>query len=60
MNLRPIGTIHSPHHLDILNNTPLLDIKPYIPEFDAFEAKRIGWCKHPKGVSMGADGRFEG
>jgi tRNA-Thr(GGU) m(6)t(6)A37 methyltransferase TsaA len=45
--------------LDILNNTPLLDIKPYIPAFDAFEAKRIGWCGNAKGGSVAVDGRFE-
>ena len=45
--------------LDILDNTPLLDIKPYIPAFDAFEAKRIGWCGNAKGGSVAADGRFE-
>jgi tRNA-Thr(GGU) m(6)t(6)A37 methyltransferase TsaA len=47
--------------LDILDNTPLLDIKPYIPAFDALEAKRIGWCENVKGRSItAADGRFEG
>jgi tRNA-Thr(GGU) m(6)t(6)A37 methyltransferase TsaA len=30
--------------LDILDGTPLLDIKPYVPAFDAFVARRIGWC----------------
>ena len=45
----------------ILDNTPLLDIKPYIPKFDAFEAKRIGWCGGVKGGSIAvADGGFEG
>lgn len=44
--------------LDILDNTPLLDIKPYVPAFDAFEAKRIGWCGNAKGGSVAADGRF--
>lgn len=28
---------------DMLNGTPLLDIKPYIPEFDIFDVTRIGW-----------------
>jgi hypothetical protein len=42
----------------ILDNTPLLDIKPYIPAFDAFEAKRIGWCGSAQGGSVAADGRF--
>ena len=31
--------------IDILNNTPLLDIKPFVPEFDIKGIKdtRIGW-----------------
>ena len=45
--------------LDVLDNTPLLDIKPYIPAFDAFQANRIGWCDKPKSASIVADGRFE-
>lgn len=28
---------------DMLDNTPLLDIKPYIPEFDIHPADKIGW-----------------
>jgi len=35
---------------DMLDGTPLLDIKPYIPEFDVFEVEKIGWYqnrKHP-------------
>ena len=30
-------------NVDILNGTPLLDIKPYVPEFDKREAVKIGW-----------------
>jgi len=29
--------------IDMLDNTPLLDIKPYIPEFDIRENAQIGW-----------------
>jgi tRNA-Thr(GGU) m(6)t(6)A37 methyltransferase TsaA len=28
---------------DMLDGTPLLDIKPYIPEFDIQEVSKIGW-----------------
>ena len=45
--------------LDVLDNTPLLDIKPYVPAFDAFQAKRIGWCARVRSISTAADGRFE-
>ncbi|HXZ98461.1 MAG TPA: tRNA (N6-threonylcarbamoyladenosine(37)-N6)-methyltransferase TrmO [Candidatus Acidoferrum sp.] len=31
--------------VDMLDGTPLLDIKPYIPQFDAIETERIGWLK---------------
>jgi tRNA-Thr(GGU) m(6)t(6)A37 methyltransferase TsaA len=30
-------------NIDILDGTPLLDIKPYVPEFDVRNVKRIGW-----------------
>ena len=29
--------------VDMLDGTPLLDIKPYVPEFDARAEARIGW-----------------
>lgn len=28
---------------DLLDGTPILDIKPYIPEFDSFPEEEIGW-----------------
>jgi len=32
-------------NVDILDGTPLLDIKPYVPEFDAPKEARIGWMQ---------------
>jgi tRNA-Thr(GGU) m(6)t(6)A37 methyltransferase TsaA len=32
-------------NVDILDGTPLLDIKPYVPEFDCQENCRIGWLE---------------
>jgi len=32
-------------NLDILDGTPLLDIKPYVPDFDKQEEVRIGWLE---------------
>ena len=29
--------------IDVLDQTPLLDIKPYIPKFDSFESASEGW-----------------
>jgi len=28
---------------DLLNGTPVLDLKPYIPAYDAFPQARAGW-----------------
>jgi tRNA (adenine37-N6)-methyltransferase len=53
------GPILQVDGLDILDNTPLLDIKLYIPAFDAFEVKRIGWCADVQSNGTVADGRFE-
>ncbi|MGD9037864.1 MAG: tRNA (N6-threonylcarbamoyladenosine(37)-N6)-methyltransferase TrmO, partial [Syntrophobacterales bacterium] len=47
--------------LDIADSTPLLDIKPYVPEFDSREVERIGWLagKAEKAAEVGADERFK-
>lgn len=29
--------------VDVVDGTPLLDLKPYVPEFDVRETERIGW-----------------
>ena len=44
--------------IDILDGTPLLDIKPYVPKFDRFEVKRFGWIQKIKPRTKQADGRF--
>jgi tRNA-Thr(GGU) m(6)t(6)A37 methyltransferase TsaA len=31
--------------MDIVDGTPLLDIKPYVPEFDQRQAEKIGWME---------------
>ena len=31
--------------MDIVDGTPLLDIKPYVPEFDQREAEKKGWME---------------
>jgi tRNA-Thr(GGU) m(6)t(6)A37 methyltransferase TsaA len=47
--------------VDILDGTPLLDIKPYVPEFDAQVETRTGWLeKARKTVSnRKSDDRFK-
>jgi len=32
--------------VDMFDQTPLLDIKPYVPEFDQREDVRAGWYEH--------------
>ena len=46
--------------IDIVDKTPLLDIKPYIPEFDIRKVERTGWIgKKSKEVKKTQDdGRF--
>ncbi len=47
--------------LDVVDGTPLLDIKPYVPQFDDRHDVRIGWLEgrvHGAG-SKRSDGRFE-
>jgi tRNA-Thr(GGU) m(6)t(6)A37 methyltransferase TsaA len=31
--------------LDLLDGTPVLDVKPYVPDFDLFEPERFGWLE---------------
>ncbi len=42
-------TLHV-ENVDVLDGTPLLDIKPYVPEFDHHPADRVGWLEQVKGV----------
>ena len=46
--------------VDIIDKTPLLDIKPYVPEFDTREVEKTGWLEknvHKLSTSKD-DGRF--
>ena len=46
--------------VDMVDGTPLLDIKPYVPEFDAELKCRTGWLEDMAGRAdeRSADGRF--
>jgi tRNA-Thr(GGU) m(6)t(6)A37 methyltransferase TsaA len=46
--------------LDIIDGTPLLDIKPYVPDFDSKQDVRFGWLekKVQKLPTAKDDGRF--
>ena len=54
------GNILHVKDLDIVNETPLLDIKPYIPDFDMRDIHKIGWLeKNVNKISiLRDDGRF--
>jgi len=42
------GTLHI-RNVDMLDGTPLLDIKPYVPQFDVQTNVRTGWLEKSKG-----------
>ena len=46
--------------VDMLNETPLLDIKPYVPDFDAHPSSRAGWLDEKREERTHADERFHG
>jgi len=48
-------------NVDIIDGTPLLDIKPYVPEFETEEEIRKGWLEEnvKKLPKMKDDGRFK-
>lgn len=47
--VRREGTILHIENVDVLDGTPLLDIKPHVPEFvPSFEA-RVGWLENARG-----------
>jgi len=43
--LRRKGNILFVEGIDVLDGTPLLDIKPYVPDFGPGEGIRIGWLE---------------
>lgn len=47
--------------VDIVDGTPLLDIKPYVPDFDCREAERTGWLtgKSQRAGEYKSDARFK-
>lgn len=54
------GNILHIKDVDIVDGTPLLDIKPYVPEFDMRAVERTGWLKQKlhKLPTSKDDGRF--
>ena len=58
--IRIEGPILHIEDLDVLNGTPLLDLKPYVPEFDQRPDAKIGWLERVKGnvKAQVSDDRF--
>lgn len=58
--IRIQGSTLEIENVDILDGTPLLDIKPYVPEFDQQEDCRIGWLEQLRGMAKAkrSDDRF--
>lgn len=54
------GVLHI-QNVDILDGTPLLDIKPYVPEFDAQLKVRTGWFEKTRKnvLTQKSDDRFK-
>jgi len=48
-------------NVDIMDGTPLLDIKPYVPEFDSPQNIRTGWLEQARKTVSGrkSDDRFK-
>jgi len=58
--VRVDGNILLIRDVDIVDGTPLLDIKPYVPEFDTPEVEKTGWLEETVNKLSRAkdDGRF--
>jgi tRNA-Thr(GGU) m(6)t(6)A37 methyltransferase TsaA len=41
--------------LDILDGTPVIDIKPYVAEFERFTNVRVGWMKSARHTNMSSN-----
>lgn len=54
------GNVLQIEDVDVIDGTPILDIKPYVPEFDVRQVERCGWLTdRAKGADhMRADKRF--
>jgi tRNA-Thr(GGU) m(6)t(6)A37 methyltransferase TsaA len=45
--------------VDMLDGTPLLDVRPYVPEFDSYPGSRAGWFDESNSTRCSADDRFD-
>ena len=54
------GNVLYIENVDVLDGTPLLDIKPFVPDFDAQTDVRVGWLESAqnKAKTQRSDNRF--
>jgi tRNA-Thr(GGU) m(6)t(6)A37 methyltransferase TsaA len=54
------GTTLIIEDVDVLDGTPVLDLKPYVPAFDSYPAAHAGWLEHSMhdAGSFRSDDRF--
>jgi tRNA-Thr(GGU) m(6)t(6)A37 methyltransferase TsaA len=59
--LRIEGSTLCVENVDMVDGTPLLDIKPYVPAFDHYADAQVGWLEKSKGKvnNTKADKRFK-
>ncbi len=55
--LRREGTVLHIEDIDVLDGTPLLDIKPYISRYDSREDARSGWQENVDDTTASERGR---
>jgi tRNA-Thr(GGU) m(6)t(6)A37 methyltransferase TsaA len=55
------GTTLYIKNVDIIDGTPLIDIKPYVPDFDHWDVEKTGWLSSRAGgvCEQKADDRFK-
>lgn len=56
--LRREGNVLHVADVDMLDGSPLLDVKPYVPAFDAHPGSRAGWFDLTTSARETADTRF--
>lgn len=60
LNRITAGTLYI-ENIDVVDGTPLLDIKPYVPAFDVYKNVRVGWLseKQKEVFQKKSDSRFK-
>jgi hypothetical protein len=55
--VRPIGFART--HFKVQEGTPIIDVKPYVPQYDSFPGSKAGWHETSTSERRAADNRFE-